>query len=221
MFKNLTLYRIAPTFAADLATIEAALQTALFAPCGPTQDKAIGWVPPLGEANGSLVESVAGQWIARLMIETKSVPGSVVRKHAQAEADRIEADTGRKPGKKEMKALKEDALLALLPAAHPRECAIWVWINMETRLLAIDATSPGKLDEVITALVNAFRDLSVTMLQTQVTPQTGMTQWLSATDPAEWPGEFSIERECELKSGDEEKSVVKLDRKSTRLNSSH
>lgn len=212
MFKNLTLYRIAPTFTADLATVEAALQTATFTPCGPTQGKSIGWVPPRGEAHGPLVESVAGQWIARLMIETKSVPGSVVRKHAQAEADRIEAETGRKPGKKEMKALREDALLALLPAAHPRECAIWVWINMETRLLAIDTTSPGKLDEVVTALVNAFRDLSVTMLQTQVTPQTGMTQWLSATDPAEWPGEFSIERECELKSGDEEKSVVKFSR---------
>lgn len=212
MFKNLTLYRFTMPESVGLEQIEYALQAAPFVPCTATQDKAIGWIPPRGEAHGPLVESVAGQWIARLMIETKSVPGSVVRKHAQAEADRIEAETGRKPGKKETKALREDALLALLPTAHPRECAIWVWINMETRLLAIDTTSQGKLDEVITALVNALRDLSVTMLQTQVTPQTGMTQWLSATDPAEWPGEFSIERECELKSGDEEKSVVKFSR---------
>jgi recombination associated protein RdgC len=39
-----------------------------------------------------------------------------------------------------------------------------------------------------------------------------MTQWLSATSPDEWPGAFSVERECELKSGDEEKSVVKFTR---------
>lgn len=212
MFKNLTIYRIGPGWAPTPDAMETALDAARFVPCAATQDKAVGWVEPRGEAHGALVEAVAGQRILKLMIETKGVPGAVVRKRAQETADHIEATTGRKPGKKETKALREDALLALLPQAFARQTSVWVWIDPDNGWLVTDAGSQGKTDEVVTALVRAFDGLAITLLQTAVTPQTAMTQWLSATDPAEWPGGFAIERECELKSGDEEKSVVRFTR---------
>lgn len=208
MFKNLTIYRIAPGWAPTLEAMEDALEPACFVSCGLTQDEAIGWVPPRGEANGALVESVNGQRILKLQIETKSVPGAVVRKKAQEEADHIEATTGRKPGKKETKALREDALLALLPQAFPRTSTVLVWIDLAAGLLVTDASSQGKTDTVITALVRAFDGLALTLLQTATTPQTAMTQWLLA----ESPEGFAVERECELKSGDEERSVVKFNR---------
>ena len=210
MFKNLSIFRIAAGFTAELATIESALDAARFVPCGPSQDTAVGWVPPRGEEHGALIESVAGQWIARLQIETKSVPASEVKKKAQAAADHIEATTGRKPGRKETKELREDAKQALLPAAFPRTASIWVWINMQTRTLVLDASSASKADEVITALVRAIDGLSMTYVQTNMTPQTAMTQWLAATDPNDWPGQFAVERECELKSAAEDKAVVKF-----------
>ncbi|MCW5653636.1 recombination-associated protein RdgC [Hydrogenophaga sp.] len=212
MFKNVTIYRIAPGWAATLETMEAALDAARFVPCGATQEKSVGWVAPRGEAHGALVESVAGQRILKLQMETKGVPGAVVRRKAQEAADHIEATTGRKPGKKETKALREDALLALLPQAFERQSAVWVWIDMARGLLITDAGSQGKLDEVVTALVRAFDGLAITLLQTEVSPQVAMTQWLSATSHEEWPEGFAVERECELKSGDEEKSVVRFTR---------
>lgn len=212
MFKNVTIYRIAPGWDASLEDMEAALDAARFVPCGAMQDKSVGWVEPRGEAHGPLVESVAGQRILKFQIESKGVPGSVVRKKAQEQADHIEATTGRKPGKKETKALREDALLALLPQAFSREMSVWVWIDLKNGWLVTDASSQGKLDELVTALVRVFDGLAITLLQTAVTPQTAMTQWLSATTPDEWPGGFAVERECELKSGDEEKSAVKFTR---------
>lgn len=212
MFKNVTLYRIAPGWAPALDAMEAALDAARFVPCGASQDKSLGWVEPRGEAHGPLVESVAGQRILKFVIESKSVPGSVVREKAQEAADHIESTTGRKPGKKETKALREDALLALLPQAFPRRSSVWVWIDPANSWLVTDASSQGKIDELETALVQAFDGLAVTLLQTTVTPQTAMTQWLSALSPDEWPEGFHVERECELKSGDEEKSVVRFTR---------
>lgn len=216
MFKNVTIYRIAPGWSPSLEAMETALDAARFQPCGATQEKSVGWVEPRGEAHGPLVESVAGQRILKFKIETKGVPGSVVREKAQEAADHIEATTGRKPGKKETKALREDALLALLPQAFARQMQVWVWIDLQNGWLVTDASSQGKLDEVVTALVKAFDGLAITLLQTQVTPQTAMTQWLSATsaDPLEGavPGGFAVERDCELKSGDEEKSVVRFTR---------
>lgn len=212
MFKNITLYKIAPGWNPSLEEMETALDCARFFPCGLTQEKSVGWVEPRGEAHGPLVEAVAGQRILKLMIETKGVPGSMVRKKAQEAADHIEATTGRKPGKKETKALREDALLALLPNAFPRESSMWVWLDLAKGWLVTDASSQGALDEVVTALVKAFDGLAISQVQTTKTPQTCMTSWLAAKDAEEWPGEFCVERECELRSGAEEKSVVKFTR---------
>lgn len=212
MFKNLTIYRIAAGWAPALEAMETALQAAQHVPIGATQDKAVGWVPPRGNEHDAMVESVAGQRIMKLRIETKSVPGATVREKAQAEADHIEATTGRKPGKKQMKELREDALLALLPQAFPRQSSVLVWIDPAAGLLMTDASSQGKLDEVVTALVQAFNDLSLTLLQTAVTPQSAMTSWLSTVYEEEIPEGFAIERACELRSADEEKSVVKFNR---------
>lgn len=213
MFKNVTIYRIAPGWDATLESMEAALDAARFVPCGASQDKSVGWAEPRGEEHGPLVESVAGQRILKLVIETKAVPGSVVKEKAQEAADHIEATTGRKPGKKETKELREDALQALLPQAFPRRGSVWVWFDLQNGLLVTDAGSQGKNDEVVTALVRAFDGLALTLLQTAMTPQTAMTQWLATTQPEnDWPEGFNVERECELKSADEEKSAVKFTR---------
>lgn len=213
MFKNVTIYRIAPGWDATLESMEAALDAARFVPCSASQDKSVGWAEPRGEDHGPLVESVNGQRILKLVIETKAVPGSVVKEKAQEAADHIEATTGRKPGKKETKELREDALQALLPQAFPRRGSVWVWFDLQNGLLITDAGSQGKNDEVVTALVRAFDGLALTLLQTTMTPQTAMTQWLATTEPEnDWPAGFNVERECELKSADEEKSAVKFTR---------
>lgn len=212
MFKNVLFYRIAPGWSPSLTDMEAALDAHRFVPCTATQDKSVGWIEPRGEAHGPLVESVGGQRILRLMIETKAVPGAAVRKKADEEAAKIEATTGRKPGKKETKSLREDARMALLPQAFARQSPVWVWIEPEAGWLVTDAASQARADEVVTALVRAFDGLALTLMNTQVTPQAAMTQWLAAESADEWPAGLCVEREGELKSHDEDKSVVRYTR---------
>jgi len=214
MFKTLNIYRQTDAIehSPDSGNMEDMAQVNAFVPCAATQDKSVGWVPPRGEEHGTMVESVAGQRIMKLRIETKSVPGSVVREKAQAEADHIEATTGRKPGKKQMKELREDALLSLLPQAFPRRVAVLVWVDLANGLLITDASSQGKASVFVTALANACNALTMTLLQTPVTLQSAMTAWLSTVDEEEIPEGFAIERACELRSSDEEKSVVKFNR---------
>ena len=212
MFKNLIVYRIGPDWSATVEHMEEALAPARFVECGATQQKSIGWIEPRGEKHGPLVESIGGQRILKLQIETKAVPGSVVKRKAQEQIEHIEATTGRKPGKREIKDIRDDALLALLPMAFTKQSSVQVWIDLASRLLMTDAGSQSKADEVITALVSALPGLPLTLLQTTVSPQVAMTQWLTAASPEEWPVRLSVERECELKSNDEEKSVVKFTR---------
>jgi recombination associated protein RdgC len=211
MIKNAILYRIAPECTINATLIEDGLQAAAFTPCGATQEHSAGFVPPRGEANGPLVESIGGHRILKLMIETKSVPGDVVKRKAAEQADLIEQTTGRKPGKKEMKAIREDAIMSLLPTAFPKQSAHLIWIDPAAGTLVIDASSQSKADTVVTALVQAVPGIGLQMLQTAESPQACMTQWLLA-EPEDWPANISVERGCELRSNDEEKSVVKFTR---------
>ena len=210
MFNQLIVYRIAPNSApADLQAVEEALAKAPFVECGATQQKACGWLPPRGEDHGPLVESVGGQWILKFMVEAKNVPASVLKKRVEEKAKRVEQETGRKPGKKESKELKDEAMLDLLPMAFTKEKSTWVWIDTNARLLVLGASSQGGADEIVTLLVEMIPGLSVSLLNTQTSPQAAMAHWLKEQEP---PVGFTVDRECELKSAGEDKAVVKYGR---------
>lgn len=204
MFKNLTIYRLA----AMPANFDG-LDANTFTPCQPSQAKSSGWVPPRGHDHGDLVETVAGQHILKLMTETKSVPADVVQRKVDEAVQHIGATTGRKPGKKERRQIKEDTMLALLPQAFPKRAATLVWIDPKARIIAVDSASQSRTDDVMSALIKTLDGLAVQYLSTQTAPAVAMAHWL-ATQEA--PDDFSIDRECELKALDESKAVVKYGR---------
>ncbi|MGJ7494556.1 recombination-associated protein RdgC [Variovorax sp. RT4R15] len=205
-FKNVIVYRIESSWSATLAQAELALDGQRFVPCGPSQEKSAGWIEPRGAAHGPLVESIDGQWLLEFMIEAKAVPASVVRRKVDERCAQIEAATGRKPGKKEKRELKEDIAHELLPMAFTRQAKVAVWIDPVERRLVVNSSNATRADEVVTALVKALDGFAVAQLSTQIEPAAAMSNWLSTQEP---PAGFSIDRECELKASDESKSVVR------------
>ena len=203
------VYRVGPEWSATVAQIEAGLDGARFVECGATQEKSIGWCEPRGEAHGPLVEAVGGQLVFKLMIETRALPGSVVTRKAKERVAQIEASTGRKPGKREIRELKDDIRLQLLPQAFTKQASVGVWIAPKARWLVIDASSQTRADEVVTMLVKSLDGLAVTLLDTKLSPTTAMSDWLISQEA---PAGFSVDRECELKAADESKSVVRYAR---------
>lgn len=200
-----TIYRSMFPVSASVEAIEAAMKTNEFLPCSASQDRSVGWVPPRGEANGALLESVAGQWIAKLMIETKAVPASVVRRKVDERAAKIEETTGRKPGKKERKELKEDVLHELMPLAFPKVSAIDVWIDPVKHVIVMNTPSQSKADDVATQLVRVIDGLALALFNTAMQPNLAMATWLTE---GEAPGEFTLGRDAELASTDETKAKV-------------
>lgn len=203
------VYRMVSAWTMTQAQLEEALDKARFAPCGASQEKSVGWMEPRGQAHGPLAEVVGGQWILQQMVETKSVPGSVVKRKVEERAQQIEATTGRKPGKKEKRELAEDARQALLPMAFTKQSTVRVWIDPQNTRLVLDAGSQSKADETLTALVTAIDGLAVQLVDTKISPAAAMSEWLSTQEA---PLGFSVDRECELKAPDESRAVVRYTR---------
>lgn len=203
MFKNLRIYTFGAT-GINLDALEQGLTK--FTPAGKSQEKSSGFVPPRHEDHGPLIESVGGQVILEYRIETRAVPADEVRRKADEMVLHIEQQTGRKPGKKETRDIREDAKLQLLPNAFSKFASVKAWIDIDNGMLYLDASNQGRADEVITALVEADTSFAPRMLNTNTTPQSAMAQWLSEGEAA---GSFQIEQECELKSSGEDRAVVK------------
>ncbi len=203
------IYRLVSAWSVAVETLQLELDKAPFVPCGASQEKSVGWLPPRGHAHGALVEVVGNQWLLKLMVEVKAVPSSVVKRKVQDQVDHIEATTGRKPGKKERKELADDARLSLLPMAFSKQSSVQVWVDPAAGLLTTDAGSQAKADEVMTWLIKAVDGLAVQLVNTQTSPAAAMALWLSTQEA---PPGFTVDRECELKAADESRAVVRYTR---------
>lgn len=207
MFKALTPYRFSWPQGHSMESAFAALP---FVPCGPTQAKSVGFVPPRGQAHGALVEFFGDHAIAKIKIETRVVPGAVVRKRVDELAEAIQRETGRKPGNKRRRELKDEALLDLLPQAFTRETAAFVWFSKTFGgMVAVGSASAGFLDDAISLIVKAAPDVQVFPLVTEKSPASFMASLLLGGDDAD-EASFTPGREAVLVSADAQGSTVRF-----------
>lgn len=199
MIKNVTIYRLAK----PVAITHDNLEPMVFAPTLLTQQKSLGWVPP-GQDHGWLVRVNSGARVMRLRVETRTVPAATIAEHVDKMCKAIEASTGRKPGKKEKRDLKEKALTTLLPHAFPKQKDVLCILDGEW--LILDTTSTSLADDALTALVKCVDGFVAEPLSTVTSPSVAMSTWLSEQ---EGPAGFYVGRECELRACDESSAKVR------------
>lgn len=218
MFKSACFFRIADDFVLpDLDAFEGVLQKARFVPCGPTQPESIGWVAPRNAKSKKLAELVGGQLVLKLCTEKRAVPSSAVKAAVEERVERYKQETGneRVPAKVK-KEFKEEVLLDLLPRAFSKRSTTLLWLDATNRFLVVDAGSLSAADRVVSSLLAALLEvpgagpgLDLQLVHTQSSPAASMSHWLSTREA---PWRFTIDRDCELKSADEQKSVVRYAR---------
>lgn len=174
-----------------------------FEPIGASScELSMGWVPPRGIEHGAMLETVSGFSVAMVAIEKKTVPASEVKKLVAEMAAQIEEQTGRKPGKKERKELKEDAITQLLPKAFPKRTDVPVLIS-PTGNVFIGTTSQAAREGVLVALSVASVQMQSVQTHQSVS---GLMAGLVLNDELETT--FLIGRECELVASDETNAKV-------------
>lgn len=217
MFKTASFCRIAPGFVLPpLDALEAALQAASFMPCAPTQPESFGWVPPRGNKSTVLAESVGGQIILKLATERRPLPASAVKAGVEERIERYKKETGNeRVAAKLKKEFKEEVIFELMPRAFTKRSATLLWLDPVNRMLVADTASAGGADRLVTCLLDALATipgstpLALKPVQTGMSASASMSHWLTTREA---PHNFTIDQDCELKSSDGQKSVVRYAR---------
>jgi recombination associated protein RdgC len=202
-FKNLQLYRLPAPWDITREALAAGLAHGVFRPCGSQEAVSFGWVAPRRD---ELVHAVGRQWLISLLSEQRLLPAAVVNQEVQARAEKIAQEQGYRPGRKALREMRERVVEEFLPRAFTRQQGTFVWIDPENGWLGVDAASLAKAEVVLEALLKTLNDLPLSLPRTRLSPAAAMTDWLAAQEA---PGNFTIDRDCELKSASEEKAVVR------------
>lgn len=203
-FKNLQIHRFSAPWTLSAEDVEACLAKHAFYPGSSLEMQSQGWASP--RDNDQLVHCVNKQMLLVLRTEKKLLPAAVVNEVTKARAAELEEQQGFKPGRKQLKELKEQITEELLPRAFSTRRDTRVWIDPVNGWLAIDAASAAKADEVRGMLFKAIDPLPMVSLRVNLSPVAAMTEWL-ATDSA--PAGFTVDQDIQLQSTGENKATVR------------
>jgi recombination associated protein RdgC len=218
MFKTASFFRIGQDFILPpLDALEDALQAARFVPCGATQPESRGWVAPRGNKSIALLESIGGQVILNLCTEKRALPASAVKAALDERIEKFQKETGlERVSAKTKKEFKEEIVLDLLPRAFTKRSSTMLWLDAANKLLVVGTGSLTGADKVVTCLVEALSAVPGSLpaigfkpVQTNMSAAASMSQWLASREA---PFNFTVDRDCELKTPDEHKSTVRYSR---------
>ena len=203
-FKNLQLYRLSLPVNLTTESLNQALANLAFSPSTSMDLQNQGWASP--RDNDLLVHTVNGQMLIMLGTEKKLLPASVINQVCKAKATELEEQQGFKPGRKQMRELKEQVTDELLPRAFSIRRNTWAWIDPVNGWLVVDGASPARADELLKPLLKVVNNVQLYSLRVVQSPVAAMTSWLAADEA---PAGFSIDQDTELRSAGDDKAAVR------------
>lgn len=208
-FKNLQIYRLPSPWAMSSEQLEACLKPYAFSPGTSMDMQNQGWDSP--REGDLLVRTINRQMLITLTTEKKLLPSTVINQVSKARAIELEEQQGFKPGRKQMREIKELVIDELTPRAFSIRRTTMAWIDPINGWLVIDAASPAKADELMSLLHKSVSDLPTAPLNLATSPVTAMTQWLASGDA---PFGFTIDQDAVLQSSNDNKATVRYVRHS-------
>jgi recombination associated protein RdgC len=209
-FKNLHIFRFLKPFTLSAEELHEQLSKTVFQPCGKMDMASMGWVPPLGRDNQSLIHSAKNCMIFSARKEEKILPASVVREFVNEKVEEIETQQMRKVRKREKDEIREEVLFDLIPRAFTRSTYLYAYIDVSQGWLVVDTSSQKKAEEFVSFLRQSLNSLPVVSPQVQKSPTQIMTQWLVNQDHC--PPDFELADACVLTDMNQEGATVNCKR---------
>ena len=211
-FRNIHYYRFEEPFKMTGQQLHEALESRKARSCGQMELACEGWAKPLGLDGQMLVHESDGMLMVSLRREDKVLPASLVRERVEEKAFEIEQEAGRPVGRKERADIRDQLMNELLPRALVKASHTYAYIHVnksdpKNSWLIVNAASPKKSEELIMLLRKTLGTLNVVLPQTNISPESAMTQWLLSDENL--PDGFDVEDEVEMRAAGEFTSIIR------------
>lgn len=205
-FKNAIIYQLNNDNLLDKQTIENALKSALFSPCGNLDTTKMGWVSPYDDNNlDDFIIDMQGHLLLRIKKETKILPAPVIKQALNEKIDKQEKALSRKLSKNEKATLKDEVMIDLMPRAFSKYNYYWLWIDIENKRIIIDCSSFKLAEDILAILRKELGALALTPLSIEKPLEKIMTTWVR--EKLSFPP-FILGDEAELKDPLEGNGII-------------
>lgn len=198
MFKNAIIYRVRGL---ELESMRAQLALKPLTTPGSQDTESRGWVPEQGE----FVHAVGGVWLITMGVASRILPAAVVKAEVKARADQVRAEQGYLPGRRETRDIRDRVIFDLLPRAFIRTTHVRAWIDPQRELIAIDAPSTARAEDLLELLRRTLDSFQLKHWQCERSAAGAMADWLASEPPAG----FTIDDDCELRAVTSDGAVVR------------
>lgn len=205
-FKNAIIYQLNNDNLLDKQTIENALKSALFSPCGNLDTTKMGWVSPYDDNNlDDFIVDMQGHLLLKIKKETKILPAPVIKQALNEKIDKQEKALSRKLSKNEKATLKDEVMIDLMPRAFSKYNYYWLWIDIENKRIIIDCSSFKLAEDILAILRKELGALALTPLSIEKPLEKIMTTWVR--EKLSFPP-FILGDEAELKDPLEGNGII-------------
>ncbi len=217
--RNLTLYRCEPDSLPPIDELHPLLEQRAeqdrlegIPPSGMANE---GWLPVLGKHGSAYCERVNDCLLLRMGQADRILPPSVVNEELERRCDEYRERTGKLPGGRRRRELKEQVMAELMPLAFIRTRSTLAWIDRRRGWLAINTASRATAELVPFRLRVALGSFRVTPPTPMVSPRLELTSWL---DGGECPAPWMLGDEAELRDLAEDGAIIRCVRQDLTAN---
>ncbi|EPE37180.1 recombination-associated protein RdgC [Candidatus Photodesmus anomalopis] len=197
--KNLIIYDIINELnlfkSESLNNLNNLLKENQFKPCGRTDKIKIGFIQPIEK---TFIHSFSDNLMFRALKQTKSISYSAFKKQFSEKIKKSEERKQRSLNKKELKNLKEDLIIDLLPYTLPVDKFTNMFTFHSNKYLLIESANYNSAEEYTNLLRKAIGSLPIQPIKSSYKKiETIMTEWVKTGD---LPDCFSLGTSAVLKS---------------------
>ncbi|MFT7565837.1 MAG: recombination associated protein RdgC [Pseudoalteromonas distincta] len=206
-FSNLIAYHFKQPVDYNQADFEAALEQDVSRTPGQQEMRTMGWTKALGKHGETLAHFSHSRILLCCKTIEKAIPSAVVNEQLAEKVDIIEREENRPVKKKEKDELKEAILFKMLETAYTKSSVVYAFIDIEKKLLVVNAGSFNKAEELLALLRKSLGTLPVVPLFSHIDLDVYLTSWL--TDYKS-PNGFAIGGDANLEEPDDKAAQTKF-----------
>lgn len=180
-FKNAIIYEFRSEL--DIEDLHEKLELSSFKPCTGSDLKSTGWVPPVEKEEYQLFHQTGNTYLLCAKTEEKILPSSVINDHLKAKISKFLRDNKQHPSKTDKQMLREQVLYELVPRAFSKFSTNYLYIDLDNRVVVVDASSTNKAETLLGLLRRDLGSLPLQLLLGDAPLPMVLTDWVKGDIP--------------------------------------